>query len=83
MANLRTHYIHYPEVHGYATFERALKRGQEVAEKLDGIHCNGSGHVSWMVVPGKPGRWVPTFNVSNIPGGPGMLLNEKNVCTFN
>lgn len=84
MAKIETRYISFPEVHGYATFERALKRGQEIADRLDGIPCgNGSGHVSWMVVPGKPGRWVPAFNCNNIPGGPGILLNEKNVCTFN
>ena len=78
-----TQFIEFPKVKGYATYERAKKRGEEVAAKLDAALPNNKGHIGWMVVPGMPGRWVPAFNCTNIPGGPGMLLGEINVCTFN
>jgi hypothetical protein len=75
--------ITFERVKGYATYERAVKRGEEVAAMLQQAFPNNKGVVSWVVVPGMPGRWVPAFNVTHVPGGPGFFLSLTNVCTFN
>jgi hypothetical protein len=76
-------FIDYPNVKGYATYERAKKRGEEVAAQLVAAFPTHKSVVSWLVVPGMPGRWVPAFNITNLPGGPGALIGLVNVCSFN
>lgn len=76
--------ITYDNVKGYATYANAQKRGAEVASRLE-QYC-GKGNewwVRWLVVALPNGRFAPAFNVSQVPGGPGPLLSEVNVCTFN
>lgn len=80
---MNVRFIDYPNVKGYATYERAKKRGEEVAAQIEAAFPNVRNVVSWMVVPGMPGRWVPAFNITNVPGGPGMFIGMTNVCTFN
>lgn len=78
-----TRFIEFPNVKGYATYERAKKRGEEVAAKLDAAFPNNKGVVSWVVLPAMPGRWLPAFNCQHLPGGPGALLGSINVGIFN
>jgi hypothetical protein len=80
MAHVR--FIEFPNVKGYATYERAKKRGEEVAGWLAGAHKE-KDHVTWVVLPAQPGRWLPAFNVANAPGLAGWLAQQTNVGVFN
>lgn len=71
--------ITFENVKGYATIERATKRGQEV----EAILIEGGAtprNVRWLVMPCKDGRWVPAF-IFNTDTNPALFMT--NVCTFN
>lgn len=69
----------FEEVKGYATRERAVKRGEEVACSLP---FNAS--LRWVVIALPTGRFAPCFIINqNVPGGPGLFLGLTNVCLVN
>ena len=75
--------IEFNAVTGYKTYERAQKRGEEVAESLK--HCmTNKLPPRFLVVPcSNRERWVPAFYCGDVQGGPGPFLSLVNVCCFN
>jgi hypothetical protein len=71
--------VKFEGIEGYATPERAEKRGQEVASQLPKEHP-----IRWLVIVLANGRFAPCFVVNGVyPGGPGMFLGLRNVCVVN
>jgi len=78
------HQLTFDGVKGYATYERAAKRGKEVETKAINYAGILKEHtVRWCVIAKADGRFVPAFNVNSFPGGPGFFLDQTNVCCFN
>jgi hypothetical protein len=74
----KVRFAHFDEVKGYATRERAVKRGEEVAGALSDLSFQ------WVVVALPNGRFAPCVVVnSTVPGGPGRFLGLRNVCLVN
>lgn len=68
----------FERIVGYATYEAAQKRGEEVAAERSGIDYR------WVVIALPTGRFAPLVILNNnVPGGPGMFLGERNVCVAN
>lgn len=71
-------HVEFEKVKGYATYAAAVKRGEEVAAK-----CNGVDY-RWVVIALANGRFTPMAILNqNVPGGPGMFLGERNFCVAN
>ncbi len=69
--------VKFAQVKGYATYERAAKRGQEVEDARSDLVYR------WLVVALPNGRFAPVVILNNnISGGPGNFI-EKNVCLVN
>ncbi len=73
--------LKFEGVKGYATYDRATKRGEEVSLSLDMGPAQNT--IRWMVVALPNGRFAPAFYCGNVPGGPGQFLSLTNVCCFN
>lgn len=68
----------FEEVKGYATYDAARKRGEEIARN----RCDVS--YRWCVIALESGRFAPMVIVNErVPGGPGMFMGERNVCITN
>jgi hypothetical protein len=73
-----THHLKFENVKGYATYEAAMKRGNEVASSRENIDYR------WVVIALPNGRFTPMAILNNsVPGGPGMFLGERNLCMAN
>lgn len=71
-------HLQFENVKGYATYANAMKRGQEIADARKDVDYR------WVVIALPNGRFTPMVLLNNsIPGGPGMFLNEVNVCMAN
>jgi hypothetical protein len=71
-------HLNFKGVEGYASAERAAKRGAEIEAKYSGVEFR------WSVIVLENGRFAPMILLNNnIPGGPGMFLGERNVCLAN
>ena len=65
-------------VKGYATYENAVKRGEQIAAARADVHYR------WVVIALPNGRFTPMAILNNsVPGGPGMFLGENNFCMAN
>jgi hypothetical protein len=74
-----TKHIKFENVKGYATYEAAQKRGQEVADRV-----GNAADYRWVVIALPTGRFTPMVICNNtVPGGPGMFLGERNLCITN
>lgn len=72
----------FSEVKGYATYERAHKRGLEVQEKFKNYYEQAA--YRWLVIALPNGRFAPCIVINNnIPGGPGLFMSLTNVCLVN
>lgn len=70
--------VAFHAVEGYKTYERAQKRGEEIAKN----RCDIS--YRWAVIALPNGRFAPLVIINdNVPGGPGPFLGERNVCITN
>lgn len=68
----------FQDVKGYATYENAQKRGEEVAATYSAYDFR------WVVIALPTGRYVPMIIInSTIQGGPGPFLGLANVCLCN
>jgi hypothetical protein len=71
-------HLNFPGVNGYATIDRATKRGHEIEAKYAGVNFR------WVVIALENGRYAPMVILNNsVPGGPGMFLGERNLCLAN
>lgn len=72
------HHLTFENVKGYSTYERAAKRGEEVAASRQDTDYR------WVVIALPNGRFTPMAILNNsVPGGPGMFLGERNFCMAN
>jgi hypothetical protein len=72
------HHLTFENVKGYATYDAARKRGEEVAAK------RGDVEARWVIIALPNGRCTPMVVLNNsVPGGPGMFLGERNLCMAN
>jgi hypothetical protein len=70
--------VTFENVKGYATYEAAQKRGEEVQVARSDVEYR------WVVMALPNGRFAPLVIVNNnVPGGPGLFLGERNVCITN
>jgi hypothetical protein len=70
--------VKFENVKGYATYDRAVKRGQEIEASRKDVNYR------WVVIALPSGRFAPMVVVNNsVPGGPGMFLGELNCCMIN
>ncbi len=70
-------------VKGYATYDRAVKRGQEVVTHL-GLDLEvrlRKSSLSWFVVALPNGRFAPCFTGRDI--NPGWFISLPNICMVN
>lgn len=68
----------FENVRGYATYEAARKRGEEVEAARPDVSYR------WVVIALPTGRFAPMVVVnSGVPSGPGMFIGERNVCIVN
>lgn len=71
-------HLQFETIHGYKTYEAAAKRGQEIADRCNGVEYR------WVVIALPNGRFAPMAIINNsVPGGPGMFLGERNFCMAN
>ena len=71
-------HLTFEGVKGYATYEGARKRGQEVADARADISYR------WVVIALPSGRFAPMAILGDhVPGGPGMFIGERNFCIAN
>ena len=71
-------HLSFKDVKGYATYENAVKRGQEIADARSDVEYR------WVVIALPNGRFTPMAIINNsVPGGPGMFLGERNFCMAN
>ena len=70
--------ITFKNVKGYATYERAKKRGEEFAATLP----RDCADTRWVVVALPNGRFTPSFIVSGT-FNPGYVIDAVNVCCMN
>ena len=69
----------FDKVVGYATYEKAQARGQQVADRI-----GSAADYRWVVIALPNGRFAPMAVVNQIvPGGPGLFLGETNFCICN
>jgi hypothetical protein len=71
-------HITFDGVKGYATYAAAVKRGEEVAAQRASVDYR------WLVIALPTGRFVPMAIInSQVQGGPGMFIGERNFCMAN
>lgn len=71
-------HLTFENVKGYATYEAARKRGEEVAA------ARSTTEYRWVVIALPSGRFAPMVIINNsVPSGPGMFLGERNLCMAN
>jgi hypothetical protein len=71
-------HLTFEGVKGYATYETARKRGEEVAA------ARGNVDYRWVVIALPSGRFAPMVIINNnVPSGPGIFLGERNLCMAN
>lgn len=71
-------HLTFERVRGYSTYERARRRGEEVAAARPDVDYR------WVVIALPNGRFTPMAIISDsVPGGPGMFLGENNFCMAN
>lgn len=80
---MQAQHLTFEGVHGYATYDNAKKRGEEIAAARVNSE-NDKAHYRWVVIALPSGRFAPMVIVNNtVPGGPGLFLGERNVCIAN
>ncbi len=70
--------VKFENVEGYATYENAKKRGEQIEAARADVNYR------WAVIALPSGRFAPMVVLNNnVPGGPGMFIGERNVCMTN
>lgn len=79
---MNSKHLTFENVKGYATYENARKRGEQVAAARSAMDPRAYYH--WVVIALPTGRFAPMVIVNNtVPGGPGAFLGEPNLCMAN
>jgi hypothetical protein len=77
-------HVTFPNVKGYATYAAAVKRGEEVQAARQAMMDREGWSYRWIVLALESGRFVPCVIINNtVPTGPGMFLDERNICMTN